>query len=110
MRAQGDLGGREAGAIDTSEHELTFFEKRVDALLRLLADPPRSHFAVDAQRRVMETVPEEMYKSLSYYELWMESIKRLVLEKGLINPKALEKRVAEIEARIVAEHATGAAG
>jgi hypothetical protein len=110
MRAQNDLGGHEAGAIDTAEHELTFFEKRVDALLRLLADPPRSHFAIDAQRRVMETVPEGMYKKLSYYELWMESIKRLAIEKGLVTHEAVAQRVAEIEAHIAAERAAGAEG
>lgn len=50
MRGVHDLGGLPAGPIDRSEHERTFLERRVDAMMRLLAHPMRGHFTVDAVR------------------------------------------------------------
>ncbi len=94
-----DLGGLPGDPIDHSEHELTFFDKRVDALLRLLVEPPRRHFAVDALRRAIEQLPEERYESLSYYERWMDAIARLVVEQGLISQADLDGRIAEIATR-----------
>lgn len=42
MRGVHDLGDLPAGPIDRSEHERSFFEQRVDAMMRLLALQPGS--------------------------------------------------------------------
>jgi hypothetical protein len=104
QRGVHDLGGLTGDAIDQSGHELTFFDKRVDALLRLLVESPRRHFAVDALRRAIEQLPEERYKSLSYYERWMDAIARLVVEQGLVSQEDLDRRIAEIKSRARADN------
>ena len=93
MRGVHDLGGLPAGPIDRSEHERTFFEQRVDAMLRLLEHPVRGHFTVDALRRSIESLPPEEYFGLGYYERWVRAIKQLVIEKGLISEAELEERL-----------------
>jgi len=89
-----DMGGRAAGPIDSSEHGLTFFEQRVDAMLRLLADPPRSCFTIDALRRAIEDLPPAQYDALTYYERWVHAMRLLVVEKGLLSEAEIREHVA----------------
>lgn len=93
MRGVHDLGGLPAGPIDQSEHERSFFEQRVDAMLRLLASPRQGHFTVDAMRRTIESLPPEEYFGLGYYERWARAIRQLVIEKELITERELEDRI-----------------
>jgi nitrile hydratase subunit beta len=84
MRGVHDLGGQPAGPIERSEHERTFFDQRVDAMLRLLAEPCNGHFTVDAMRRAIESLPPDEYFGLGYYERWLRAIRTLVVERGLL--------------------------
>lgn len=93
MRGVHDLGGLPAGPVDRTEHEMTFFEQRVDAMLRLLAHPATGHFTVDALRRTIESLPPDDYFGLGYYERWVRAIRQLAIEKGLITEQELEQRV-----------------
>ena len=58
-RAIHDVGGLPGDKIDREEHELTLYEKRVDALLMLLAGPKNAAFRVDALRRTIEDYAEQ---------------------------------------------------
>ncbi len=97
IRAQNDLGGEPAGPVAPDAHEPTLFEKRVDAVFRLLVEPPVSLFTVDAQRRVFETVPAEVYKTYKYYELWLESIRLLLIEKGVLSQAEIDAKIAALD-------------
>ena len=82
MRGVHDMGGLEAGPLDRHEHALSFFEQRVDAMMRILMHPDSGHFTVDGMRRAIESLPPEEYHSLSYYERWLCAMHRLVLERA----------------------------
>jgi hypothetical protein len=103
-RAQNDLGGSPAGSVGSDAHSPTLFERRVDAIFRLLVEPPCSLFTVDAQRRVMEDVPNELYKGLSYYELWMESIRTLLIVRGVVSDDEVDARFIEVETRMMDDY------
>ena len=103
-RAQNDLGGRPAGPVGRDAHAPTLFERRVDAMFRLLVEPPVSLFTVDAQRRVLEGLPGELYSGLAYYELWMESIRRLLVERGVLDDAEIEARCATVAERLTRAH------
>lgn len=85
-----DLGGLPAGPIDRTEHELTFFDKRVDALYVLLTGPAKAAFTFDEVRRTIEGLPEAEYLGLSYYERWLKAIALLLVEKGLVEAGRLD--------------------
>ena len=51
MRQHHDMGGQPAGAIDREEHDLSLFDRRVDALMMLLTDAKRKVIRVDELRR-----------------------------------------------------------
>lgn len=99
MRQYHDMGGLPAGPVDRHEHESALWEKRVDALLVLLAGRKPPLMRVDELRRGIEQLPPDAYDRLSYYERWISSISAILVEKGVFDKAELEARVAEVRAR-----------
>ena len=97
-RAVHDLGGEPAGPLDLAEHERTFFDQRVDAMMRLLAHPEHGYYTVDAMRRAIESLPRAEYFALGYYERWVRAIRQLVIEKGLLTEDELNRKLAALRA------------
>jgi len=93
-----DLGGQPAGPVDLAEHERTFFDQRVDAMMRLLAHPELGYYTVDAMRRAIESLPRDEYFALGYYERWVRAIRQLVVEKGLLTEDELDRKLAALRA------------
>ncbi|MDP7668588.1 MAG: nitrile hydratase subunit beta [Rhodospirillales bacterium] len=54
MRRHHDMGGLEAGPIERTEHAAAAWEKRVNAILKLLANREPPFMAVDELRRGIE--------------------------------------------------------
>ena len=94
-----DLGGLPGGAIDRAEHDATFWEQRVDAMLTLLADGKRRLMDTAELRRDIESLGPDAYQSLSYYERWAASVAAIMVEKGIVGQDELDERIAEIKAR-----------
>ena len=106
MRGVHDLGGQPIDEeIDRAEHAQTFFEKRVDALLVLLADPGRGVIRLDEMRRGVESLPKKDYFGYSYYERRIHSIRLLLLEKGVVTEEELNRRIEGVRKRLAAEGA-----
>jgi hypothetical protein len=99
MRGIHDLGGLPAGPIDRSEHTYAPWEKRVHALLLLLADPAQAVMTVDELRRGIEALGEAEYDRLTYYERWITSITNNLLYKGVFTADELGRKLAEVEQR-----------
>lgn len=98
-RRHHDMGGLAAGPVDRGEHSKAPWEKRVDALMRLLSDQKRRLIRVDELRRAIEDLGPDAYDRYSYYERWMSAITELMLEKGIITVSELGERMATVEAR-----------
>jgi len=102
LRRHHDMGGLPAGAVDPyapgAEHDYAPWEKRVDAILRLLADSKRRLITTDELRRGIEELGPGAYDGMSYYERWIASVTNNLLEKGVITVDELGRRMAEIAA------------
>jgi hypothetical protein len=102
LRRHHDMGGLPAGAVDPyapgAEHDYAPWEKRVDAILRLLADSKRRLITTDELRRGIEELGPGAYDEMSYYERWIASVTNNLLEKGVITVDELGRRMAEITA------------
>ena len=94
-----DYGGKPADRIDTTPHDATVWEQRVDAVLELLGDPRRRLMRLDEFRRMNETMAPEDYERLTYYERWVHSIARLMIRKGVVTEEELAAKMSEIRAR-----------
>ncbi len=97
------MGGLDAGPVERAEHDYAPWEKRVDAILRLLSGAKRRVLVLDELRRGIEDLGPGVYDELNYYERWIASISNLLLEKGVITTDELGRKMAEIEARHEAE-------
>ena len=102
MPAMHDLGGVEPAAsqaIDRAEHQLTHFDKTVDALMYLLSGASRRIIRVDELRRAIESLTPQQYETLGYYEKWLQAMLDLLIEKDVLGEEEIMLKVAEIRAR-----------
>lgn len=95
-----DLGGRPGDEpVPRDEHPPHAFEERVMALVRLLGSPAKGIMGRDELRRGIESLNETEYAGYAYYERWVESVRRILVEKGVVDAAALEKRIEQVRAR-----------
>ena len=93
-----DLGGLAAGPIDQSDHEVTFWEQRVDAMVYLLFKKKVVKDWSQIRHRI-ESLGPGVYENLNYYERWAGAAGTLLLEEGVIAKEELEQRISEIRTR-----------
>jgi nitrile hydratase len=92
-----DRGGwPDTGAIDRDEHNLSMWEKRTDALMRVLRS--KNYMQVDEMRRSIEGIEPNRYERLTYYERWAEAIEILMIEKGVLTQEEIDRKVVELDA------------
>lgn len=94
-----DVGGLPGGPIDRAEHDPTFWEQRVDALMTLVGRYDPKMFDVAELRRGIESLPPDAYLTMSYYERWIASIADVLVGKGVVGRKELDDRIAAVAAR-----------
>ncbi len=94
-----DVGGLPGGPIDRDEHDPTFWEQRVDALMTLVGRYDPKIFDTAELRRGIEQLPPGAYLTMSYYERWIASIAGVLVGKGVVGQKELDDRIAAVAAR-----------
>ncbi|MEM7406856.1 MAG: ScnB-like protein [Pseudomonadota bacterium] len=99
-RGYHDIGGLAEGPVAQTEHVLEPWEKRVDALRVLLGDNKRQILRADGLRHAIETMGEDLYLELTYYERWMAAIIKVLVERGLMNETEIRDRMSAIQARL----------
>jgi hypothetical protein len=99
-RGYHDLGGQPAEPMDQSEHVLEPWEKRVDAMRGLLGDKKRNILRADGLRDAIETMGEDLYLELSYYERWMAAILDVVDARGVVTHDEVTARMGAIKERL----------
>ncbi len=99
MRRHHDMGGLDAGPVERAEHHVEPWEKRVDAILRLVSDDSRRLVCTDELRRAIENLGPGAYDELGYYERWIAAITQVLLEKGVIGVDELGRRMESVKAR-----------
>ncbi len=102
MRSHHDMGGEPAGPVNMAEHDYDPWEKRIDAMFSLLVQEKRL-MRVDELRRGIESLEPNAYETLTYYERWIASIGKILVEKGVLDQAEVDARIAEIEQRPDAE-------
>ena len=104
MRGVHDLGGLPGDEpVPREEPDHHAFEARVGALLRVLSHPAKRVMRVDELRRGIESLDPGEYAGYTYYERWVESIRRILIEKGVVDEAALARKVDEVRRRFARE-------
>lgn len=103
MRRHHDMGGLPAGPVERIEHDLAPWEKKVDAVLRLLT--AKKVMTLDELRRGIEELGPGAYDELSYFERWIRSISNILLEKGVVTVHELAVAIERAQQRRAAAEA-----
>jgi len=102
-RGYHDLGGLHGGPIDTGVSQAKSWEKLAVVVGNALGAKGAKVVCTDEVRRTREEMGAELYNRLGYFEKGIESLRRLLIEKGIIEQHALERRMAEVARRIAEE-------
>ena len=102
-RGYHDLGGLDGGPIETHVTQAKPWEKLAVVVGNALGAKGAKLVCTDEVRRTREEMGVDLYNRLGYFEKGIESLRRLMVEKGLIDPQQLERRMAEIAGRIARE-------
>jgi nitrile hydratase subunit beta len=94
-----DMGGGPAGPINRAEHDYALWEKRIDALMMLLASKSRRLLTVDELRRNIEGLGADAYDKMSYYERWIYAITQTLIQRGVISVDELGRKIKMIQDR-----------
>jgi hypothetical protein len=95
-RNPADIGGEEAGPIDTVDHGLRFWEKQANALRNTLTSG--RIVRLDELRRAAEELGGRYYE-LAYFERTTEALRNLLVEKGMFTQAELERKMTEVRKR-----------
>ena len=80
--------------IDRTEHELDDWELLVDGIQQSLAQA--GVITVDELRRGVESMERWRYEHASYYDRWITSIEKILVERGVLTGVEIDRRVAEL--------------
>jgi hypothetical protein len=97
-RAVSDLGGLNPGPVVREEHELTFEDKRIDAMSMLIRQVD-DRLTSDTSRRAQEELDEAVYDTIYYYDRWLVAMRTNLVNLGYVTEEEIEAKIAEIKAR-----------
>lgn len=98
MRGPHDVGGTADGCIDTQAHPLTFWEKQIDGLRAAVG--AKGLVNTHENRWAVESLGDDAYNTLHYYERWTAALSRLMVDKGVLTQDEIDARVARVRARL----------
>jgi hypothetical protein len=91
-----DIGGEQAGPIDTVDHGMKFWEKQANALRNTLSR--RKIVRLDELRRAAEDLGNRYYE-LEYFERTTEALRTVLIERGYFTDAELRAKMAEVRRR-----------
>lgn len=98
MNGVHDMGGMHGnGPIDIEENEPYFhdeWERRMFSMF--LAVFAGGHYNIDEFRHAIERMGPAEYLRTSYYEHWMSSMQRMLVEKGILTESEINARMSEL--------------
>ena len=99
-RGYHDIGGKDYGPVDPHATDMKPWERLSTAISNALGGAGRKYYVTDETRRTREQMGEPLYSALDYYERATESMKMILVEKGLFTEKELETHMRQIEKRM----------
>jgi hypothetical protein len=99
-RGYHDIGGLDYGLVDPKVTEARPWEKLSVVLGNAIGRSGTKLICVDEIRRSREEMGEQLYNELGYFERGIEAMRRLLVEKGVLEKGELEERMAQIAANI----------
>ncbi len=98
MRGPHDVGGLAAEKLDIGDAEMTAWQKQANAMRLVLVGAGEPIVTLDELRRAAEDLADD-YHRMEYFERTTEALRRILIERGVIEAGALDDRVGDIARR-----------
>lgn len=95
-RGYHDIGGLDYGSVDPKVTDARPWEKLSIVIGNVLGANGAKVIRTDEVRRTREELGELLYNELGYFERGIESTRRLLVEKGVLEDAEIESRMEEI--------------
>ena len=92
-----DIGGENWGPISQSQKVTPEWAKLSTALRGVLGDKGAGLVSLHEGRRAREEMSYEVYHSLGYFEMGMQAIYDILVQKGVVSEQEVEDRIAAIK-------------
>jgi hypothetical protein len=99
-RGYHDIGGLDYGTVDPAVTEARPWEKLSVVLGNAIGRAGTRTISVDEVRRSREEMGEQLYNELGYFERGIAAMRRLLVEKGVLDNEEIDVRMAQIAAQI----------
>ena len=100
MRGPHDVGGLSAGPVEPHAHDMTFWEKQIDAVRAVVG--AKGIYRTDENRRWVESLGDDAYERLTYYERWTAALMRALIDKNVLTQDEIDQRVKIVRERLAA--------
>jgi nitrile hydratase subunit beta len=95
-RGYHDIGGLNYGPVDPHVTDARPWEKLSIVVGNVLGVNGAKIIRTDETRRTREELGEQLYNELGYFERGIESLRRLLVEKGVLTDAEIESRMEVI--------------
>jgi hypothetical protein len=93
-----DIGGENWGPIPMDQKETPDWAKLSTALRGALGDRGAGLVSLHEGRRAREDMGYERYHALGYFEMGMQAIYDILVQKGVVTEREVQERIAELRA------------
>jgi hypothetical protein len=93
-----DIGGENWGPIPMDQKETPDWAKLSTALRGALGDRGAGLVSLHEGRRAREDMGYERYHALGYFEMGMQAIYDILVQKGVVTEREVQERIAELKA------------
>ena len=87
---------------DRTDGELTWFDKRVDAILSLITGQATGPYEPALHKRAVEFYAEHEDPSRSYAESWLLAIRSVLVEQGTLTETEIDVRIEVVRHKLEA--------
>ena len=93
-----DIGGEDWGPIPLTQKETPDWAKLSTALRAALGDKGAGLVNLHEGRRAREEMGYERYHALGYFEMGMQAIYDILVQKGVVTEQEVAERIAALKA------------
>ena len=95
-----DIGGEDWGPISLKQKETPEWAKLSTALRGALGDKGAGLVSLHEGRRAREDLGYNRYHGLGYFELGMQAIHDILVQKGVVTEQEVQDRMADLKSSV----------
>jgi len=96
MKSVNDIGGENWGTVPMTQKEVPDWALLATALRAAVGERGAGLVSLHEQRRAREQMPYDRYHGLGYFELSLQAMYDILVEKDVLSAAEVEERIAAL--------------